>query len=429
MPPPPAWNRKFLGTGNGGAAGRISYGPLSNGIQRGYATSNTDMGSTGSGLDFSFAIGHPELQKDFVFRSTHLMTVVAKQIVQAYYGQRTPAAAYFQGCSTGGHEAMTEAQRFPDDYDGIVSGDPANNRTHLHIVSLWNYQAMHESPASLIPAAKLPMINHAVIAACDALDGIVDGVIDDPRRCNFDPATIQCPGADAPNCLTQPQVVTLRKVYDGPHNPRTGELIFPGMKPGSEINAGGRERALGKAPGPGLINWASNYTGPKFDFDHDMATVDEQLASWVNDMNPDLSAFRKHGGRLLMYSGWADPLIPSQDVVNFYEKIEQKMGGPEKTQEFARLFMVPGMGHCSGGVGPNHFDALGALEPWVEKGTAPDSIIASKIAKNVTERTRPLCPYPQIARWKGTGNTDEAANFACVNPVPVAPSTPEHPRR
>jgi feruloyl esterase len=424
MPPPGAWNGKFLGTGNGGAAGRISYPVLSAGVQRGYAATNTDMGSTGSGLDFSFAIGHPELQKDFVFRSTHLMTVIAKQIIQAYYG-RPQQRSYFQGCSTGGHEAMTEAQRFPDDYDGIVSGDPANNRTHLHVVNVWNYEAMHESPASLIPVAKLPMINHAVIAACDALDGIVDGVIDDPRRCHFDPATIQCAsGADGLNCLTQPQVAALRKVYEGPHNPRTGELIFPGMKPGSEINANGLDRALGNAPGPGLINWASNYTGPKFDFDHDMATVDEQIG-WVNDVNPDLSGFRKHGGKLVMYSGWADPLVPSQDLVNFYERIEQKMGGPEKTQQFARLFMVPGMGHCAGGVGPNRFDALAALEPWVEKGTAPERMIASKVANNVTERTRPLCPYPQIARWKGTGSTDDAANFVCVDPL--TGSAPPHP--
>jgi len=429
MPPPAAWNGKFLGTGNGGAAGRISYAPLANGVKRGYAASNTDMGSSGSGLDFSFAIGHPELQKDFIVRSTHLMTVVSKQIVQAYYG-RAQQRAYFEGCSTGGHEAMTEVQRFPDDYDGIVSGDPANNRTHLHVVNIWNYEAMHETPASLIPATKLPMINHAVIAACDALDGMVDGVIDDPRRCHFDPAAIQCAGADGPTCLTQPQVAALRKVYDGPRNPRTGELIFPGMKPGSEINGNGLDRALGNAPGPGLINWASNYTGPKFDFDHDMATVDEQLASWVNDVNPDLSAFRKHGGKLVMYSGWADPLVPSQDVVNFYEKVEQKMGGPEKTREFARLFMVPGMGHCAGGVGPNRFDALAALEPWVEKGTAPDTMIASKIANNVTERTRPLCPYPQVARWKGVGSTDEAASYACVDPLTgaVTPPRPAIPR-
>jgi feruloyl esterase len=421
LPAAAAWNGKYLGTGNGGAGGSIANGALAAGIAKGYATANTDMGTTTTGLNFSFGVDHLDLVKDWGYRSTHLMTVTAKQIIRAYYGNQ-PKYSYFAGCSTGGHQAMTEAERFPDDYDGIVSGDPANNRTRLHTVGFWNYAATHDNLASWIPPSKLPMITKAVVTACDALDGIVDGVIDDPRRCKFDPMSLLCTAGDAPNCLTEPQAVALKKIYAGPHNPRTGELVFPGMSPGSEINPLGLTITLGTAadaPRPntkGLVDWAPDYKGPNFDFDKDTATVDGYLGKLLNDVNPDLSAFKKHGGKLILYTGWADPLIPAQDTVNFYESVEQKMG--DHTSDFARLFMVPGMGHCSGGYGPNRFDALSALEPWVETGKAPEKIVAAKIVNGVTERTRPLCPYPQVARWKGIGSTDNAVNFVCVNPVP-----------
>lgn len=422
LPAPEAWNGKLLGTGNGGAGGVISYAALLNGLQRGFATANTDMGTTTTGLDFSFGVGHPEMVKDWGYRSTHLMTVVAKQVIDAFYG-RAPRLSYFTGCSTGGHQAMTEAQRFPEDYNGIVSGDPANNRTHLHVVNIWNYDATHVDPESYFPVSKARMINTAVLAACDKLDGIEDGIIDDPRRCRFDPATIVCANGDAPDCLTEKQAAALKKIYAGPSNPRTGEPIFPGMSPGSEVNALGLDRTLAVQPTTGgplrvagqLVNWATGFKGPSFDFDRDMAAVDAELGALLNDVNPDLSAFKKRGGKLIMYTGWADPLIPARDLVTYYERVERAMGGREKTQEFARLFMVPGMGHCAGGTAPNQFDALSALDQWVDTGTAPDTILASHRASGVVDRMRPLCPYPQVAKWKGTGSTDDAANFACVS--------------
>src|SRR5471030_1081368 len=223
LPPTTVWNGKFLGTGNGGAGGAISYPALANGVLKGYATTNTDMGTSTTGLDFSFGVGHREMVVDWGYRSTHLMTVVAKQIAKAYYS-RDAQQSYFVGCSTGGHQAITEARRYPEDYNGIVAGDPANNRVRLHMAGYWNYQATHDDPASYIPTSKLPMINRAVLDACDKIDGLADGIIDDPRKCHFDPASMLCAGADGPTCLTAPQVTAMKKIYAGPHNPRTNAL-------------------------------------------------------------------------------------------------------------------------------------------------------------------------------------------------------------
>jgi feruloyl esterase len=292
----------------------------------------------------------------------------------------------------------------------------------LHLVGYWNYAATHDDPASYIPPAKLPVINHAVIAACDAIDGIVDGAIDDPRRCRFDPAALQCASGDGPNCLTVPQVAALKKIYDGPRNPRTHELIFPGMYPGSEVNPLGLDRTLANAPdsgrprpAAGLAIWTS-WKGPEFDWDKDATAVVNELSPILDDADPDLATFKQRGGKLILYTGWADPLIPAADLVNYYEGLQKKQGGAQQAAEFARLFMVPGMGHCSGGTTPNRFDSLGALEAWVEKGAAPDRIVASRTVQGVTDRTRPLCVYPQVARWTGVGSVDDAANFACVKP-------------
>jgi feruloyl esterase len=423
LPPSGSWNGKFLGTGNGGAGGTISYPALATGLLKGYAVTNTDMGTTTTGLDFSFGIGHPDLAKDWAYRATHLMTVIAKQVTKAYY-ERDPALAYFTGCSTGGHQAITEAHRFAGDYNGIVSGDPANNRIRLHLVGTWNWIATHEDPESYFSPAKIPMIHKAVIEACDAIDGIRDGVIDDPRKCRFDPMSLVCRGGEAPDCLTAKQATALKRIYQGPKNPRTGEIVFPGMYPGSEANPFGLERPLSQppspgqqmpAPGGGLIAWATSWQGPGFDFDKDLTAVAQEL-DYIDDADPNLSAFKKRGGKLIMYTGWADPLIPAQDLVNYYEHMQNVMGGADATGEFARLFMVPGMGHCAGGEGPNRFDALAALELWVEKGTAPTKMIASHMTAGIVDRTRPLCVYPQVARWKGRGSTDEAANFECRMP-------------
>jgi feruloyl esterase len=427
LPPTAAWNGKFLGTGNGGAGGAISYPALAAGVQKGYATTNTDMGTSTTGLDFSFGVGHREMVVDWGYRATHLMTVVAKQIVKTYYS-REAQQAYFMGCSTGGHQAITEARRYPDDYNGIVAGDPANNRVRLHMNGYWAYEATHQDPASYIPPAKLPMINRAVLNACDKLDGLADGIIDDPRKCSFDVASLQCPSTgtgqagDGPDCLTAPQVAALKKIYQGPRNPRTGEQIFPGMYLGSEINPLGLDRTLANAPGsgrpappPGLAIW-TNWKGPGYDWDKDASAVIGELSPVLDDADPDLSAFRKRGGKLLLYTGWADPLIPAADTLHYYESMQTKMGGAQSTAEFARLFMVPGMGHCAGGNAPTRFDALAALEPWLEKGQAPEKMIAAQIVQGETKRTRPLCVYPQVARWNGSGSQDDAASFSCRLP-------------
>jgi len=421
LPPAETWNGKFLGTGNGGAGGVISYPALANGLAKGYATTNTDMGTTTTGLDFSFGIGHREMVVDWGYRATHLMTQVAKQVAKSYY-TRDPQQSYFMGCSTGGHQALTEARRYPEDYNGIVAGDPANNRVRLHMVGYWNYEATHNDPASYIPTTKLPMINRAVLDACDKIDGLGDAIIDDPRKCRFDPAAIACKGSDSADCLTAPQVAALKKIYQGPRNPRTGETIFPGMYLGSEVNPLGLDRTLANAPDsgrpsppPGLAIW-TNWKGPAYDWDKDATMVINELSPVLDDADPDLTAFRRRGGKLLLYTGWADPLIPAADLVNYYEGMQKKMGGASATAEFARLFMVPGMGHCAGGTSPNRFDALAALEPWVEKGTAPEKMIASQVAQGATVRTRPLCPYPQVAKWNGTGSSDDAANFTCRQP-------------
>ncbi|MCU1382292.1 MAG: Tannase and feruloyl esterase [Acidobacteria bacterium] len=419
MPPANAWNGKFLGTGNGGAGGAISYPALAAGLQKGYAVTNTDMGTSTTGLDFSFGVGHREMVVDWGYRATHLMTVVAKQIAKTYY-TREAQQSYFMGCSTGGHQAITEARRYPEDYNGIVAGDPANNRVRLHMNGYWAYEATHADPASYIPPSKLPMINKAVLNACDTIDGLADGIIDDPRKCTFDPSTIQCSGADAADCLTPPQVAAMKKIYQGPKNPRTGELIFPGMYVGSEVNPLGLDRTLANAPGsgrpeppPGLAIW-TGWKGPGYDWDKDASRVISELSPLLDDADPDLSAFRKRGGKLLLYTGWADPLIPAADTLHYYEGLQKKMGGAQATADFARLFMVPGMGHCAGGNAPTRFDALAALEPWVEQSTPPEQMIAAQVVQGATKRTRPICVYPQVAKWNGTGSQDDAASFSCT---------------
>jgi feruloyl esterase len=421
LPLAEAWNGKFEGTGNGGFSSALGYGAMLQALGHGYATAGSDTGHEGG--DLKFGVGHPEKINDWAYRAVHVMTETSKLIVRDYYG-RFAQYSYFNGCSTGGHQALTEAQRFPADYDGIVAGDPANNRVHLITAFLYSWLALYKDPASPLPASKLPMINRAAIAACDAIDGVKDGVIDDPRRCNFDPGELLCKGADADTCLTAPQVAAVRKIYEGARNPRTGEQIFTGWPRGSESAGGGWTSYIVGQPEPSRTDffrlWVfndPNWDLRSFDFDRDLAYADSKMAA-VNSNDPNLAAFKSRKGKLVMYHGWADPVVPPQDGVRYYESVERAMGGPDKTKEFFRLFMVPGMAHCSGGPGPNTFDAVGALDQWITKGAAPEKIIASHVSNGTVDRTRPLCPYPQVARWKGTGSTDEAANFACVSPGP-----------
>jgi feruloyl esterase len=415
MPPRATWNGKFEGTGNGGFSSSMSYSSMATALNQGYATAGSDTGHEGG--DLTFGVGHPEKINDWAYLAVHVMTDTAKLIIRNYYG-RLPQYSYFNGCSTGGHQALSEAQRFPADYDGIVAGDPGNNRVHLIAGFLWSWEAIHKDTPSPLPAAKLPMISKAVMAACDAIDGLADGIIDDPRRCKFDPGTLACKGEDGDNCLTAPQVESVKKVYDGAKNPRTGEQVFAGWVRGTETSwtnyfvepAEARRSEFWRL-------WVfndPNWDWRTFDFDRDLAYADTKMAV-VNSIDADLKPFKARNGKLVMYHGWADSDVPPEDGVRYYEAVERAMGGPGQTTEFFRLFMVPGMGHCSGGPGPNTFDAVRALDQWVEHGKAPEKIVASHIANGVTDRTRPLCPYPQIAKWKGAGSIDEAANFVCVD--------------
>ena len=413
------WNGKFEAVGNGGFIGQISYSALAAALNRGYATASTDTGHA-SGNDESWALGHPEKLVDWSYRAVHEMTVDSKLIVAAFYGK--PAKlSYWNGCSTGGKQGLTEAQRYPADYDGIVAGAPANYITHLQaggVYTSWVRQKDGDTGAEFIPAAKMPYLHKAALNACDAKDGVLDGVITDPRLCKFDPKTIQCSGADEPSCLTAAQVHTVQLIYAGAKY-NDGKQIFPGYEPGSEL--------LWAAPGPvtatigvGFFRFMvfdnPNWDFATFDADRDTRTADQKLGSIVNAIDPNLKAFADHGGKMIMYHGWADQGIQPENSTNYYESVVSTIGGAQKTQEFLRLFMVPGMAHCQGGAGPNSFDALTALERWRENGTAPDKLIAAHSTGTVIDNSRPLCPYPHAAIYKGSGNITDAGNYACGNP-------------
>jgi feruloyl esterase len=314
-----------------------------------------------------------------------------------------------------------EAQRFPNDYIGIADGAPAAYRTHLMFASIWIAKATLVDPASYIPPDKYPVIHAAALRACDALDGVTDGIINDPTRCHFDPAVLTCKGSDAPDCLTPGQVEAAHKIYTSATNPRTGKPIHPPLEPGSEL--GWRDHAGGPGPRPAALSYFRDvlFKDPNWDFrtlnfDSDVTLADKQDAGTINTINPDLRPFRKAGGKLLLYHGWSDPILAPLGTVNYYQSVVTTMGGAEKTASFARLFMMPGMGHCGGGPGPDTFDKVGVLEQWVEHNTAPDKIIAAHRTKDVVDMTRPLCPYPEVAQWKGFGNTNDAANFVCAMP-------------
>jgi feruloyl esterase len=431
IPPVEAWNGKFEGVGNGGYQGSISYAAMATALRRGYATASTDTGHTGD--DMKFGQGHPEKLIDYGHRAVHVMTESAKLIIRNAMG-RFAERSYFVGCSAGGQQALSEAQRYPEDYDGIVAGDPANNRIRQTFGFLSSWIATHAADGKpLIPQPKLALLTKSVVDACDAIDGLKDGIVDDPRRCHFDPAKLLCKSAsDEPTCLTAPQAEAAKKMYDGTKNPRTGELIFTGWPRGSEgfgEAAGQSWRAyIMDPPEPMRVGFFKYFLfhDPNWDFrtidwERDLAYA-EQKMPFMAAVDRDMSAFKKRGGKLLMYTGWSDPVVPPQDTVAYYDAVAKTMGGLEKTREFFRLFLAPGMGHCSGGPGPNQFDHLTALEQWVEKGVAPDKLIATHSTNGKVDRTRPLCLYPQVARWKGTGSSDDAANFACVAEPVTSPA-------
>ena len=414
------WNRKLLAIGNGGWAGGINTLSLAFGLREHYATVSTDRGHNGSSA--SFALGHPEKLTDFAYRAVHEMTLQTKAIIAVYYGN-APKYSYFTGCSSGGDQGLREAQRYPEDYDGVVAGAPGNYWTHLMATGLWIAQATLKDKASFLPPAKLRLLNRAVLAACDSLDGINDGLLDDPRRCRFDPATLLCPsGEDSPTCLTGPQVEAIKKIYAGPTSPRTRAVIYPGLEPGSEpgwaMIAGGPEPfQIHYDHYRYIVHEDSTWDWHTFDLDRDVALADQKDHGTLNAIEPDLQRFESRGGKIILYHGWSDPFLAPGNTINYYESVATAMG--KATTGFIRLFLVPGMEHCRGGPGPNQFNALAAVERWVEAGIAPDRIIAQHVTESRVDLERPLCPYPQVARWRGIGSTNDASNFACVAPPPT----------
>ena len=412
------WNGKFEGTANGGWAGNIGEAALAAALRRGYASGATDTGHDGGSA--SFALGHPEKLLDFQYRAIHEMSAKGKAITTAFYGNDALKYSYFVGCSTGGKQALKEAQRFPNDYDAIVAGDPANYSTHMTIQQVGIALAVHKDDASYIPAEKYPAIHKAALEQCDALDGVKDGVIENPRQCKFDPKTIECKGEDSASCLTAPQVEAARKIYAAAKNPRTGQVIFPGLEPGSEMGWAG---LAGKDAFGYAMDWLRYgvFKDPKWDyktlnFDSDVTASEKAGGDAMDANDPDLRPFLAPGGKLLLYHGWADPLIVPGNTVNYYEAALAKMDSVKNARDSVRLFMVPGMLHCRGGDGPDDFDTLAAIEQWREKGKAPDQLVASHMTNGAVDRTRPLCPYPQVATYKGSGSTDQAENFSCALP-------------
>ena len=404
---PSVWNGKLQSVGNGAWAGTISYPAMATALAAGYAAASTDTGHEGNNPNF--ITDHPEKVIDFAYRSVHEMTVAAKAIISAYYSDG-PKYSYWNGCSTGGRQAMAEAQRFPSDYDGIVAGAPANYTTRLQGSQVWTSAVTHRNEAAYIPPAKYAVLHKAALDQCDALDGVKDGVIEDPTRCKFDPKVLECKGEDGPSCLTSPQMELARKIYAGPG-------FFPGLEPGSEMG-------WSTLSGPKPMDLAVDvykylvFQDPKWDYltfnsEADLARAEKIISGPMNSVDPNLKLLFAHGGKLLQYHGWADPGIPPGSSVNYYKSVLEAMGGRAKVNDEYRLFMVPGMGHCGGGDGTSTFDMVSALDQWVVEGKAPDRIVASRVVNGTPVRTRPLCPYPQVATYKGSGSTDDAANFSC----------------
>jgi Tannase and feruloyl esterase len=426
LPEGDAWNGRYLQVGNGGFAGSIIMGLLVPAVSQGYVVAGTDDGHQSTiGTDASWAMNHPEKQIDFGYRALKETTVAAKAILAAYEGKMA-RFSYFQGCSDGGREALVEAQRYPDDFNGIIAGDPANHWTHLLTMAAWSVQALSATPDSFVPPATLKAVQAEAIRQC----GDETGVIENPLACHFNLAAIRCKAAAATDCLTDPQIAALGKIYGGARNPRTGALIMSGYSPGSEGEAGGwvawitgpsadSNAALSKGFGSNFFRYIvfsdPNYDIRKLNFDSDVAMTDATFGKVFNSDDTDLAAFRKHGGKLIQYHGWADPAIPPLDSIAYYNQVQHRMG---PTSNFYRLFLAPGMLHCGGGPGPNSIATLPAITDWVEHGKAPALLVATKYEGNnpskPVERTRPLCPFPTVAKWDGKGDKAKLESFRCV---------------
>ncbi len=433
---PTDWNHRFQMVGGGGWAGTISLPAMDAAVRLGYATTSTDTGHDAQkepGASFAYpGLNNPHAARkviDHGYLAVHETALLAKKVIRAYYGSDS-RYSYWTGCSTGGRQGLMEAQRYPEDFDGYVIGAPVLFLSGLQMKAIWNQLAVGTGPG-MIKAEKLRTLADAVYKKCGSLDGIADGLIENPLKCNFDPASDlpKCPGEnDGPDCFTGPQIASLKKVYDGVRNSQ-GKVLFPGMPPGAEAFApgpgGGEPRsgwdgaitssfnladsfmkfmAFDPAPGP---NWDYH----TFNFDTDpqrMAAVGSRIDATI----PDLTAVKMRGGKIVHYHGWADPGVTARMSVDYYEAAMKTMGEKE-TRDFYRFFPVPGMFHCRGGPGCGNADWLAAVVDWVEKGTAPTMIVGAHVESGKTLRTRPICAYPETARYKGSGSIDSAENFVC----------------
>jgi len=423
------WNGKYIGIGNPGFIGSISYAGLSREVARGSAVASTDTGhsdvnATSEAPD-AWALGHPEKVADWGHRAVHETALAAKALIRAYYG-KPEKFSFWSSCHEGGNQALTEAQKYPRDYDGIAAGDPAYYITHLQAASeyiTWVSLKDGVKAPGYIPPGKYPVIHRAALDACDKLDGVRDGVIEDPTRCLFDPESIRCPGkADYASCLTGPQVETAKRIYAGPKS-SDGQQIYPGFDPGSELgwglmSAGPEPLSISTGFFKAIVFENPNWDFRTFDVDRDTRVADRKVGALVNSNDADLKPFKDRGGKLLIYQSWDEAIIPPRSMIDYYQAILATMGGVGQTSDFVRLFMVPGMGMCPGfGTGDNGaFDALDVIEKWRETGVAPDQIITSHRVAGTVDKTHPACPYPQVAIYNGKGDALDAASFHCGNP-------------
>jgi feruloyl esterase len=421
LPEGAAWNGRFQAVGGGGLAGIISYPAMAEAVRAGYASSSTDTGHVSTDTTW---MADRQRVIDYGYRAIHEMTVKAKAVIESHYG-RAAEYSYFNGCSTGGRQGLMTAQRYPDDYDGIVSGAPVNRFTQLHMGQLWMAHATLAKPGAALTREDLNRVGEAAVAQCDANDGVKDGILTDPSTCNFDPSKV--PG------LSAAQIEALKLAYRGAVNPRTGEQIYAGLEPGGEgaqpNNPGWSMLMNGQGPfaisasvlgGLGFEN--PNWDWKTFDYDRDVELIDAKLFGVLNAVDPDLREFKSGGGKLIVWHGWNDPGVMPQQTIDYYDSVVEYASkatggdGVAFTDEYLRLFMLPGVGHCRGGVGPDQVDWMASLAGWVEKGTKPAAITATAMRDGKAAMTRPLCPHPQVARYKGRGDTNDAASFECAAP-------------
>lgn len=419
LPPADKWNNRYLAVGNPAFEGAIKYQGLTRALVKGYATASTDTGHQDPG--HKWAMGHTERLIDWTHRAVHETTVTSKRLIEAFYGK--PARySYWDSCHNGGRQGLTEAQLYPEDFDGIVAGDPAYYLTHLQAGSEYlSWVALKDGTGSAgyIPPAKYPALHRAALDACDAKDGVKDDAIEDPTRCNFDPVSIQCRGEDNPSCLTPAQVETARSVYAGARF-ADGTQIYSGFEPGSELVW----NAMIAGPEPLFINndffkyiafEDPDWDFRSFDVDRDTRKIDAKLGPVINTLQTDLKTFKERGSKMVMYQSWNETWVPPRTITTYYKSVADTMGGESRTLDFFRLFMVPNFGMCAA-MSPGTFDALDAVRKWREEGIAPDHIKMTYSQNGQAYRTRPVCPYPQVAIYKGSGDTNDASNFKCGTP-------------